>query len=294
MGFLGNEGVQFGFAVLGVSMLTVLYEYVRRRRGIKDQRDQYADMASAFIFLLLVAAGYIHQPFGGKDEPSIMLTAGAGMQLFAFILLWLAPRTEHKAAPRAPAEFGLLMVLALLVRVWCTMKYEGYLPSDQTGDGCIQTLEFAAMQVAVVGLARQQITKEECRRWLSGLAAASAFAVVCYGNLDSRPWVDRAFAASQYAELIAWLYMADFARQKQRCATFILPSLVQAACRLYFWSCALPELGPQPGEVQIRLMWAFPAVLVGTHVALVAVILGIGALQDVRVPGLPTHAAPDV
>merc|ERR1719498_1128035 len=105
------------------------------------------------------------------------------------------------------------------------MKYEGYLPSDQTGDRCIQT---------------------------------------------------RAFAATQYAELVAWLYMADFARRRRASATFVLPSLVQAACRLYFWACALPELGPQPGEVQIRLMPWFPAVLVGTHVALVAVILGIG------------------
>lgn len=298
-GLLSNEGVQFGFAVAGVAVLATLYEYAARwRRGAKEQRDQYADMATVFIFLLLVAAGYIHQPFGGKDEPSIMITAGAGMQLFAFVLLWLAPRSQGESKkPRAPAEFGLLMVCALLARVWCTMKYEGYLPSDQTGDGCIQTLEFLSMQVTVVGLARQEIGLAACRRGLAALAAAVLCGQVCYGSLDSRPWVDRTFAATQYAEVAAWLYMADHARRGKSSATFVLPSLVQAACRLYFWICAYPELGIQPGEVQVRLQPLFPYVLVAVQASLAALIGGIGAMQDLRVPGLPTSCAgmsPDV
>ena len=67
-----------------------------------------------FMFLCVLATGYIHQPFGGKDEPSIMITAGAAMQLAAFILLFLAPREDgadmKKEPRRAPADFGLLMI----------------------------------------------------------------------------------------------------------------------------------------------------------------------------------------
>lgn len=290
MGLFANEGVQFGFAILGVFGLAVLYEFARRGKTL--QRDKYADTATVFMFLLLVVTGWVHQPFGGKDEPSIMLTAGAGMQLFAFGLIWLAPRdiSERKKEPRrAPAEFGLLMCYAHVCRVWATMKYDGYLPSDQTGDGCIQTLEALAMQVTVVGLARQEVSARECGRCAAGLGLAALFGLVCYGSLDYRPWVDRMYASTQYAELIGWLYMADFARSLRKNglvnSIYVLPTVVNGACRAYFWYSAYAEIRP---ENPIRLMSLFPAVLLATQVAIMGVACSIGVLQDVRVPGLPT------
>jgi len=289
--FFGNEGVQLGIAVTGVFGITVGYEVVRSKRGLSGRRNQYTSAATMFIFLFLLAVGWVHQPFGGKDEPSIALTAGAGMQLFAFILLFLAPREDgadqRKEPRRAPADFGFLMIYALVARLWCTMKYDGYLPSDETGDGCIQTLEALAMQVAVVGLARQAIGFEECKRFLGGLAVAWVCALVCYGSLDWRPHVDRLYASTQYSELIAWLFMLDFARKATKNGTvggmYVLPSFLNACCRAFFWVCAYSEMIP---KTPIRLMAWFPAMIVAVQVLMAGVILSTGVLKDRRVLNL--------
>jgi len=287
--FFGNEGVQFGLAISGVFGLTVGYEVVRSRRGLSGRRNQYATAATMFMFLSCLATGYVHQPFGGKDEPSIMITAGAAMQLFAFGLLFLAPREagadQRKEPRRAPADFGFLMIYALVARLWCTMKYDGYLPSDQTGDGCIQTLEALAMQVVVVGLARQITpTMEECGRFCAGFSGAWVCALLCYGSLDWRPWVDRLYASTQYSELIAWFLMLDFARKACKSGSmnsmYVLPSFLNACCRCYFWVSAYSEMSPKN---PIRLMTCFPTVLVAMHVVMAGAILSIGIMKDLRV-----------
>jgi len=279
-----NEGLQFGIALAGVFALTGYYEYTKSKQRTNMRKDKFADGATCFIFLLTIAVMYIHKPFGDGDEPSIMITAGAAMQLFAFLLLWLAPM-DVKDGQRAPAEFGMLMVFALVCRLWCTMKYDGYLPSDETGDGCIQTLEAVAMEVALIGVARAGVSLEEFKRFGSGLLGAGVFAMLCYGSLDYRPHVDRLYAATQYAELIAWFFMADFARKASRAngrvnAIYVLPSFLQALCRCYFWVSAYVEIAPQN---PIRLQVFFPTVLVGLHIVMALVILRIGVLQDLRV-----------
>lgn len=296
--FFGNEGVQFGLAITGIFGITVGYEVARSKRGVSGRRNQYASAATMFMFLCVLATGYIHQPFGGKDEPSIFITAGAAMQLCAFLLLFLAPREDgadmKKEPRRAPADFGLLMIYALVARLWCTMKYDGYLPSDQTGDGCIQTLEALAMQAVVVGLARQTISLEECKRFVIGFAVAWICALLCYGSLDWRPNVDRLYASTQYSELIAWVLMVDFARQASKygktASMYVLPSFLNACCRCFFWVSAYTEMAPKN---PIRLMTWFPTVLVAMHIVMAGVILSIGVIKDKRMLNMLPNVVSD-
>lgn len=280
---MADEGILFGAAFVGVFAMTGVFEYARSKMGgVSKRKDKWADAATTFIFMLLLATGYVHKDFGGDDEPSILLTAGAGMQLFAMLLLWLAPHVfPEKGAPKPPAEFGILVAFALCARVWCTMRFEGYLPSDQTGDGCIQTLEALAMQVCVIGLARNGIQQQELLRACGGLSVALALGCVCYGSLDHRPWVDRIYATSQYAEAAAWVLMADTARKSEkRSCIYVLPSFVQTGCRGYFWLSAFPEIGtPNPAFLQ----YFFPHALLAAHLTMGIAILRVALFQDLRV-----------
>jgi len=280
---MADEGILFGVAIVGVLAMTGVFEYWRSKTGASSRKkDKWVDATTTFIFMMLLATGYVHKDFGGDDEPSIMLTAGAGMQLFAMMLLWLAPHVfPEKGQPKPPAEFGLLVAYALLVRVWCTMRFEGYLPSDATGDGCIQMIEGIAMQVCVVGLARQGIQQEELQRAVKGLLVALVLGFLCYGSLDHRPWIDRAYASSQYGETVAWVMMVDYARKSEkRSAIYVLPSFVSIGCRGYFWLSAYPEIAPVD---PVWLMSWFPQALLATHAVMALAILRIAMFQDLRV-----------
>lgn len=285
-----NEGVEFGIATVSVFILTFVIEYIRHLRSKsdakpRDMREQCANTASCFIFLLLTAAAYIRRPDDQKNDPSILISTGAGLQLYAFCLLYLFPRTVDSTTRRAPAEFGLLFVYTLLARTWCTMMYNGYLPADETGDGCIQMIEAATGIIAVVGLVREGVDGKAVLNTLGLLAISWACALVCYGALDHRPWVDRYYASSLYAELLAWVVMVraanEVSKSQQVDGIYLLPAFVQAVCRSYAWYAAyvvmelIPARNPQP---LIRLMEWFPLVIVLLHFSMSITIAGIGAL----------------
>lgn len=301
-GFLQNEGVEFGIACTSVFVLTIAVEYIRylRRQSHqvqkvdekpRDLREQCANTASCFIFLLLTAAAYIRRPDDQKNDPSILLTAGAGLQLYAFCLLYAFPKAVETSARRAPAEFGLLFIYALNARTWCTMMYNGYLPADETGDGCIQTLEALTLIVAAGGVIREGCSLSAVKRTAGALLVAWVCAFVCYGTLDRRPWVDRYYASSLYAELFAWALMLKQAYEVSKTETvdgiYLLPSFVQGVCRSYAWYAAFKALdliSTSRRTHYVYLMAWFPAVIVTIHFGMSAIVSAIGALCIKELP----------
>jgi len=285
-----NEGIEFGIATVSVFLLTIVLEYVRMRRTKQLEnhtRNQFANAASCFIFLILTAAGYIHNPEG---DPSILITAAAGMQLFAVVLLYCAPRPPSPSR-RAPGAFGLLLCYCLAARVYCTSYYSGYLPADETGDGCLQTLEGLAGLVVAFGLVREAPTGKDALAALKILAGIAVVSFLVFGELDHRVNIDRLYASSLYAELLAWVVMLQtiYHRSAEDVdGIFALPSFVQAACRAYTWAVAIGELTPKAVHNPIYFMDAFPVVSVGVHVGMLAVTAGICVvcLRDVELPEL--------
>lgn len=295
---LQNEGVEFGIACTSVFVLMLAVEYIRfLRRQSSDQkprdlREQCANTASCFIFLLLTAAAYIRRPDDQKNDPSILLTTGAGLQLYAFCLLYAFPRAVESVARRAPAEFGMLFVYALNARTWCTMMYNGYLPADETGDGCIQTIEALTLVVAAGGVIREGVSLQAAKRTVAVLAASWVCAFFCYGTLDRRPWVDRYYASSLYAELFAWVLMLGQAYEVSKTASvdgiYLLPSFVQGVCRSYAWYAAFKALDLVSARTHpfSYLMAWFPVAIVVIHFGMSGIVAAIGALCIREVPGI--------
>merc|ERR1719389_89900 len=110
-------------------------------------------------------------------------------------------RATPSTYPGDSPEFALLMAMALAARVVVTTKYQGYLPTDATGDGCYQVIE------ALRGLARLGIYPRQALSALATAAGALFMAYECRGDLDANPLADMVWAASLYTEVMAWYFV---------------------------------------------------------------------------------------
>lgn len=275
--------MMFGLATAVAFLLIFVVEYVRGKRKSKELgREQYANAATWGIFLILSVAGHVHKP----DDPSILITCGAGMQLLASALLWAAPRRNGapETAKRAPTEFGVLAAFAIAVRLVVTCQYNGYLPVDATGDGCIQVLEATTLLLTLHGLfyepgAGYRISHLEwasLRRASWAICACVAAGLICFGDLNRNSGADEAYAMSIYMELMSWFFFFAFVWGPGRegvNAMGLLPASVQAMCRSYFWYMALNETRvrePRPYTLQPY----FNVVLLASHLGM-AILCGV-------------------
>jgi hypothetical protein len=299
-----NEGVAFGLCVAGVFLLIFTGDLLRclfpvSRSGAKSNgklgNEQFVNASTWGIFLIMTAAGHVHRP----DDPSILITVGAAMQLLAMILLWITSgeRDEYArvasgpednrgrvTAPRASLEFATIFALAVALRVFVTVTWEGYLPNDPTGDGCIQLMEILTLCCIAYGLTARELWNE-WRSALTGITMSVLLCVlagcICFGDLDipeeeavlkvsehtSSTLSDKVYASSIYLEMVSWFHMVRFMRDQNRkiSTDFFLPSALQAFCRAFYWHAAF-------GETIVRnpilLQGIFPWVLISCHVAM--------------------------
>jgi len=292
-----DEGILFGALIAVVFVFIYVVEYVRAKRAQASnkkslRREQYANAAVWGVMLTMAAAGSVIAPNDAKRRDiSILLTCGAAMQLLAFGLLFVAPRRScpDQTLPRAPADFMILMAVCLSIRVIIEMKWNGYLPIDRTGDGCIQIIEGLSLLICVYNIGQVDISKPEAMRALKMLAGSFAFGQLCYGELDGTPMPDKAFAASVYMELCGWVCMYRFVSGRGRDAVnsmFLPPTFVQGMCRAYFWYMAAPETTiRQPVHI---IQVQFPWVLITVHVlfSLLALVMSVLCVREFN-PALP-------
>jgi len=220
------------------------------------------------IFAACFAFAFLFQP--EAEDPSIVISFGAGFQMFSLALFWLLPRKA--ANPQATTgngdspPFAMLMMVCLILRLPCTLRYQGYLPTDQSGDGAYQLFEFTTLLLSIRGLARTGLTTRDGMYAAAAFTASVLLACVCYGDLDRRPAADRAIAASMYAEVCAWGFLVaatiNAGENRTIPSGFLPPALAQACCRTYFWYLAAVEMVPLKPKL---LMDYFPDAIVAVH-----------------------------
>jgi len=322
-----NEGVAFGLCVAGVFLLVFIGDLLRccfpvsksGKTNGKPGSTQYVNASTWGIFLIMTAAGHVHKP----DDPSILITVGAAMQLLAMVFLWVsrsAESDEYKrvptgetphemkhlgATPRAPLEFAIVFGLGVALRVCVTILWEGYLPSDPTGDGCIQLMEGFTLCLIAYGLTARELWNE-WRSSLKGITTSVLLCVlagcICFGDLDipeeeavlkaedhfSSTVSDKVYASSIYLELVAWFFMVRFMREQNRKTSteFFLPSALGAFCRAFYWHAAFDETVVRN---PVLLQGIFPWVLIGCHVVMGSTCGFLGFIQFESQGGSLTH-----
>jgi len=274
-----ESGKRFAYLVAGLVVIALLAENFKHIRALPAKVTQDKKQVVAWaLFLSLLYSGYVYQP--ESDDPSVVITFGAGVQLFTFVLLWVMPRKKaaYYLQPSGDSpEFALLMTTGLCLRLLSTCRYQGYLPTDATGDGCYQALEGLAMLIAIRGLMETGITPAQGMRSVATVLGCICFALVCYGDLDRRPVWDRVYAASIYIEVVSWAFIGTslFRAGPERTIkpSFLVPAIVHATLRAVFWYIAQDEMNPKN---PIRLMAYFPMAIVGLHFMLASSLLVLG------------------
>merc|ERR1740117_2646905 len=153
------------------------------------------------VFAVFMMCGVVHQP--DVEDPSITITFGAAFQLFSLCLFWLLPRKASQPGATNgtgdSAPFAMIMMVVLSLRLSCTLRFQGYLPTDQSGDGCYQCMEIMTLILSVHGLSRTGLTTKEGLRAAGAITASVLLGSVCYGDLNSRPFADHAIVAAHFA-----------------------------------------------------------------------------------------------
>jgi len=213
------------------------------------------------LFLILGPIGYYFIP--PLEDPSLGLTIGAWCQLLAVSIYWLIPRVGMRGDS---PDFCLLFICALCLRLTMTCKYQGYLPGDETGDGPYQLLEILTLLVAFRGLARTGLKTKHVAAVSVLLAVTAVLACQCYGDMNRRVVADRIYAASIYAEALAWFLLARTiimsGKTRDMHGSFMLPMVASGALRAHFWWMAYPEM---TAANPIRYMAVFPEALIVVH-----------------------------
>lgn len=268
-----NSGVQFGFVVAFVLLSAMLADHVWKIQQLPAElrRAEYLHSAGWAIFTLFAALAWCERPLSKQGDPSLLLTVGAGFQLFAFCLIYAIPARgsaarvpAHLTSQRSSGAFALLMVGSFALRLTSTLRYQGYLPTDQTGDGCYQILEGLTLLMAASSLVSDGVTKHEVLSCVAILVGCAFAAQLVYGDLDNDVLADRTYAVSIYTEVCAWGFMLAIAlsteRRRRFNGAFILPAGLCALCRANFWHFAYNETKPWKHD---RFMDLFPAVILG-------------------------------
>lgn len=283
-----NGGVKFGFIVAALIGAVLLAQYGQRVKSLPPATRQIEvlHVAAWATFLAMGLVGLFAAPSSPVGDPSALLTVGAAFQLFGFVMQWLVPaRGGVAVSAHRAADFGVLMSVSFALRLSSTLRFQGYLPVDATGDGCYQLLEGLALAVALVGLLRSGITRWAALRSFGVLAASAGLATQCYGDLDNNVVADRVYACSVYVEVAAWIALAAVPMwhdgRRRFAGSFLVPAVVQAACRATFWICAFKEVRP----IHPRLLMAyFPTVVIVAYVAVGALALLMGLLVLLQTP----------
>merc|ERR550537_67997 len=167
-------GKRFALLVARIVVIFLVAENFNKLRMIPSRLKQDKKILLAWaLYFVLVYAGAIFQP--KAEDPSILITFGAGTLLFSFVLLWVIPSKDPR--PPAPAEFPLIMITALACRLSSTTRFLGYLPTDATGDGCYQALEAVALLVACRGLCASGLTPAQGLRCVLPVALGVLFSL---------------------------------------------------------------------------------------------------------------------
>jgi len=204
----------------------------------------------------LTAAGYVYHVIAGQEFSSL-LTLSAVFQCLAFSLLGVQIIGKDSAAGISAKSLGL-DAFALASRLSSTLFFDGYLPSDQTGDWIYQAFDCVSLAMVLWVLYRvfsaSRTTYEADEDAFPAMPLAVAVLVLAamfHGNFDESPIFDTLWMCGVFASAVSvlpQLWMMTHSRGKASALTshFVaVMALARVVSGAYMWH-AYPEIEAEP------------------------------------------------
>jgi hypothetical protein len=172
----------------------------------KSMKNNVEEIAAYVMFLFIT---YLIKSFITDHWFSSLLTLSAAVQGLGFCLLWLQIRKNGHVQGISSRSISLYLV-AYMSRLFSTLRYNGYLPIDRTGDWVYQALDVAALfvvcsllwDVNVVHSKSYEADLDTCNcSWF--LALCTCLAYLVHPDLNNSWVADAAWTLALYVESIA-------------------------------------------------------------------------------------------
>jgi len=242
-------------------------------------RENGAILLSYGVFALCSVV--VVQHFSDLDS-SLSLTAGSGLQCFAFYLLLQKTRVQRSVAGIS-SKMLEMYVLAFFFRLHATLFREGYLPVDKSGDWVYQAADVASLLIAIQLL--YCIHKKYADTFQSyhdsldiwkAVPACILGAVFIHGNLNQSRYFDTIWTLGMNFDTIAlvpqlWMMQHKGGEVEALNAHFVAAIFLSCCCKFAFWYKSYTEVtevnaeiiaAGTTGDILIGGYWIFGAHLI--------------------------------
>merc|ERR1719352_84802 len=221
----------------------------------KGSQKSQSGLLLVYVVFLTVA-GYVYHVIAGQEFSSL-LTLSAVFQCLAFSLLGVQIIGKDSAAGISAKSLGL-DALALASRLSSTLFFDGYLPSDQTGDWIYQAFDCVSLAMVlwvlyrVLSVHRPTYEADEDAFPAIPLAlGVIVLAAVFHGNFDESPIFDTLWMCGVFASAISvlpqlWMMAHRSGKSSALTSHFVaVMALARMVSGAYMWY-AYPEIDGDP------------------------------------------------
>jgi len=236
--------------------------------------------------------------FFSAGDVSYVMTLGVTLHIFGMIMLLMHENGPSKGKVMSQRALELLMV-GFALRLSVTTRYQGYLPTDVSGDGFFQACEVASFALCFYMWQRHEGNGEPSRVTVAVFAMlAVALGFEVRGTLNARPIADAVWAAGLYIQTLGWLVQllhCSGSSMDHRYVQYCIPIMADKILEWYFWYLAYDEIQPNfEKKSQAHGSIYFPPVVVTAILTQfsVAVVMALMAVVAPTDDPTPQPAAP--
>jgi len=233
--------------------LVTLFSYISRSKALRNNFEEY------MVYTIFAVIVWFGAKFFTDHIFSAMLTLSAAVQCLGFCLLRMKVRKQRNVSGISSRALQLYVVM-YVARLNSTLRYNGYLPVDRSGDWVYQTCDLAALAVVVSLLF--DIHKTHANTYESDndtcdifwfLIASVVTAVLVHPELNNSVVPDVTWTLALYVESIAMvpqLYMlTKKGGEVETLASHYIACIFFArVLMLSFWWSSYVELQPKESD----------------------------------------------
>jgi len=233
--------------------LVTLFNSISRSKAVRNNFEEW------MVYTIFAVIVWFGAKFFTDHIFSAMLTLSAAVQCLGFVLLRMKVRKQRNVSGISSRALQLYVVM-YLARLNSTLRYNGYLPVDRSGDWVYQACDVAALAVVLsllfdihkTHVQSYENDKDSCDVF-GFLITAFVLAILVHPELNNNKVPDVTWTFALYVESIAMvpqLYMmTKTGGEVETLASHYIACIFFArVLMLSFWWSSYVELQPKESE----------------------------------------------
>ncbi|CAD8186567.1 unnamed protein product [Paramecium pentaurelia] len=195
--------------------------------------------------------------FFSSGEFSFILTLACGIQCFGFGLVFVTISITKETSGLSKQTF-ICCAQALLARLFSILTFEGYLPSDATGDYVYRLFEILSLIFCILTAFSIKNNKQELFQWYYFTPIMLVTAYYVHPGLNSHSFCDISWVFALYMESFAILPQIHLFTKREgiieyHTSNFVITQAINKVICVIFWFYSYEELNRSADESTISV-----------------------------------------